>query len=95
MVQFISNYNLNVKEAECYIDIQNNTKENNFQIVFLEPSIIFGDKKAVFSLPNYCIDYRYGFTDEDLMEIVNYIKLNINLIYNKLYEGLEKYKIGD
>ena len=80
MIQFISNYNNSIKEAECYIDINQKTSENNFQIVFLEPSIIFGDKKAIFSLPNYTLDYRFGFKDEELFEIVQFIKNNFNKI---------------
>lgn len=91
MVQFVGNYNKNIDTAECYIDIEDNTSENNFSIVFLEPNIIFGDKKAIFSLPNYTLDYRYGFNDVELMHIVKYIKKNEDKIYDKLDIGIEKY----
>ena len=92
MIQFISNYNNSIKEAECYIDINQKTSENNFQIVFLEPSIIFGDKKAIFSLHNYTLDYRFGFKDEELFEIVQFIKNNFNKILLVLESGIENFE---
>lgn len=93
MVQFVSYYDPSKKTAECYIDITDKSSPKNFQLVFLKPSIIFGDKKAVFSLPNYTLDFRYGYDDTELSEIVDYIKENERLIYEKLEVGLKSFLI--
>lgn len=95
MIQFVSNYDPSKKTAECYIDITDKSSSKNFQLVFLKPSIVFGDKKAIFSLPNYTLDFRYGYNDIELSEIVDYIKKNEQLIYEKLESGLKKFLNND